>query len=90
MKYLFYSEEPEEGGTVFVTGAHGNGQYEDGAEITLFARPAAGWAFSHWAERDWAERDWAERDWVYPEPEITVCMTEDRAIAAHFYKKRVA
>jgi len=78
MKYLFYSEEPEEGGTVFVTGAHGNGQYEDGAEITLFARPMNGWNFSHWSEQDWG----------YPDQEITVCMTEDRAIAAHFYKKR--
>jgi len=78
MRYLFYSEEPEEGGTVFVKPSSEFDQYPDGENVTLKAIPAEGWSFSHWAEQDWG----------YEEQEITVCMTEDRAIAAHFYKKR--
>ena len=80
MKYLFYSEEPEEGGTVFVEHSSEFDQYPDGTEVTLKAEPAEGWNFSHWTEQDWG----------YQYPEITVCMTENRAIAAHFYKKREA
>jgi len=77
MKYLFYSEEPEEGGTIVVEHSAEFDQYPDGENVTLKAVPAEGWAFSHWAEQDWG----------YGEPDITVCMTEDRALAAHFYRR---
>ena len=79
MKYLFYSEEPEEGGVVVVEPYAKDNQYADGADVTLCAEPRRGWFFSHWSERDHSPD---------PEFERTVCMTEDRAIAAHFYKKR--
>lgn len=79
MKYLFYSEEPEEGGVVLADPYYD--QYPDGENVTLSAVPMEGWCFSHWEERDHSPKQYQV---------ITVCMTEDRAIAAHFYKMRGA
>ena len=62
--------EPE--GTGSVTGA---GTYADGAQATLEAEPAWGYAFSHWSE---------DGEVVTDDPVYTFEVTEHRELVAHF------
>jgi hypothetical protein len=80
MKYLFFSAEPEEGGTISVSPEPEENLYPDGTEVMLRAEPAEGWQFVRWAERDYMPRT---------NPVISIWMSRDRAIAAHFYKPRL-